>query len=135
MFSSWKKQLVLPIIIGSTLVAASSIEGADTRRRKGLRRASRGMNRRLDKKDGIDTCDENSFTVPDTSKLGAEIFTWTPGKTNGQGFNKKGSEARKLVDNGIGKDSFNKYAWSSALDNDGCIYIGTITLNCSRNIF
>jgi hypothetical protein len=130
MFSFWKKQLVLPIMIGTLVVgaASSTIKGADTRRRRGLRRTSRGMNRRLSTKNA-NTCTIGPFTVPDTSKLGAEIFRWTPATTGKSPKSAKSAKAHKIADNGIGNDSFNKYAWSSALDDDGCIYVGTFNIN------
>lgn len=85
------------------------------------------MNRRLPKnaKNAACTLFPEDF-VPDTSKLGAELFKWTPATT---GNSPKSAKAHKIADNGIGSDSFNKYAWSSALDNDGCMYVGTFNIN------
>lgn len=69
-------------------------------------------------------CNAVPFDLPDASKLGAEIQKYYPGKNT-----KAPKATMKLVDEGIDGDSINKYAWSSALNDDGDLYVGTFNIN------
>lgn len=68
-------------------------------------------------------CSLVPFDLPNTTKLGAEVYKFEPRK------NSKSSKAQKIADNGIEPDSINKYAWSSALDDEEDLYIGTFNIN------